>query len=269
MTATPGVVACSTLYAELGAFDADAVCRFVPQELHESPMDPGDPAAARDRVQAAVDGLSGDDRPHVAVAYARSEDDLVGVTAREVPLVVWRVGDCVDALLGADGPGDPKEPGTFYLTRGSIDRGVDPFKLYLAYRGEAEGLVDWFDSRVGDTAGIEVTWHRGGRMRRAIEAGAVGDIEAVRDAFRRQLSYYDRVALVDTDTLEPVHRAYARRFVGFLADVLGDGGDRPTIDLGEVPGDPSILESMLGWPGTDDVGLEVVGPGDRVGPLER
>lgn len=272
MTASVGVVACSTLYAELDTIDRSIEGRFVPQELHETPIDPGDRETAHERVQTAVDELSELVTDRIAVAYARSEGELADITARRVPLVVWRVADCIDGVRARSA----KDPRTFYLTRGWIDRGIDPYKLYLAYTGEVSSLVAWFDRETEAHDDVEVTWQTGERFRRAVEQGTKGTTAPVDAHFRHQLSFFNSVELIDTGTLHPFHRRYAERFAAFLEDLQITEGNPPPVDVRVRSGDLTLLETMLqgGTPSPESFGrlieaINLVEPGASIPAFDR
>ena len=80
------------------------------------------------RVQAAVDAVD----PYanyeaILLGYARCNDGLVGVTARDIPLVLPRAHDCITFFFGSRsayrGYFD-QHPGTYYLTSGWSERNI-------------------------------------------------------------------------------------------------------------------------------------------------
>lgn len=94
---------------------------FLPKGLHD--LKTPDMLA---KVQAAVDAVKpGDGYEAIILGYARCNDGLIGLEAREIPLVIPRAHDCITFLFGSrkayrdyfDG-----HPGTFYLSSGWCER---------------------------------------------------------------------------------------------------------------------------------------------------
>lgn len=118
-------IGCEVLYREachLAATVPDRVdVEFLPKGLHDLPT-----GQMVEAVQRAVDA-AGADRPYDAVllGYARCNDGLVGVRARDIPVVLPRAHDCITLFLGS------REeyrrtfeacPGTYYMTSGWSER---------------------------------------------------------------------------------------------------------------------------------------------------
>lgn len=233
-----GIVACATLYAELRELVPETSIRFVPQELHELPADPPDDSAIHAAVQRRVDQFDDGSRPYIAVAYSRSNAGIGSVSAERTPLAVWRVDDCV-SVYRFRRAGDAKEPGTYYLTRGWIDRGIDAYKLYLAHRGELDRLRGNFESAASRYPDLSADWAGSDRLRRISEGPSSTD--AVDAVFDDLLSFFDRVVLLDTGTLRPFHHDYAERFASFLDEFSTSETDVRT----EVePADMDLLEAL-------------------------
>lgn len=267
MTEPPGIIACAAVADHLRDIEFGADLRAISSAIHESPIDPGDDDAVTERVQAAVDALSRANRERIVIGYARSGDGLARVRARSVPLVVWRVDDCVAALRYREGglDGDGKAPRTYYLTPGHVDRGLDPYKLIRAYRGTLEGLVEWFDAEADE--GASVTWPTLDRLPNRLEEGADPPMIST---FRSALAYFERVVLLDDGRVSEHHRAYAARFAAFLDD-LRDADE--AVGRSVEPADAGLLEAMVGMDldrlATDDgiAGFVEVVPPDR--PIGR
>ena len=93
---------------------------FLPKGLHDL-----ETAQMVARVQQAVDEV-GSEYAAVLLGYARCNDGLVGVEARDVPLVLPRAHDCITFFFG--GRQAYQEyfdacPGTYYMTTGWYERG--------------------------------------------------------------------------------------------------------------------------------------------------
>lgn len=247
-----GVVACETLSVDVERIAPDADVRYVRQELHEFPVNVPLHDAIVEAVQSAVDELDAPDRDRIAVCYANGAGDLAGVQSEHAPLVVSRTADCVSTLLPreeyARDDGDPKTFGTFYVTRGTIDRGVDSYKLYSAYAGTLEALVEEFEVAARDTPGMTVSWHDGDRFRRTAERDSHPSSGSLDAFFYEVVQYYDRVALLDTGALTPFHHEYARRVAAFIERLQAAHGDEGAVSVEVIEGDTEILEALLETP---------------------
>jgi hypothetical protein len=94
---------------------------FLRKGLHD--LETGDMVS---RIQSAVDAVdprAGYDA--ILLGYARCNDGLVGVTARQTPLVVPRAHDCITFFFGSRAAYRryfDRHPGTYYLTTGWLER---------------------------------------------------------------------------------------------------------------------------------------------------
>lgn len=240
-----GVVACETLYADIAAIRPDATVRYVPQEFHEFPASGPQDSAIRERVQTHVDALEEAECDRIVVIYARSSDGLAGVRTNHTPLVVSEALDCVSLFLPDAAPrrsGDPKASGTYYLTRGWIDCGVDCYKLHEAYRGAGEALHAAFD---GIGAERRVTWHEGERFRQAVDRGRRMSTASIGRFFHEIVGYYDEVSLVDTGLLTPFDHEYAGMVRDFVESLRREHGDGGTVDRSVVDGTRGRLRAVL------------------------
>lgn len=255
MSERVGVVACSTLYAELAAVAPSAPVQYVPQEHHEFPSNPPDDQAIATAVQDAVDTLDATGLDGIAVAYSRTNHGLGAVEARTAPLFVMTADDCVDLLRATD---DPKADGVYYLTRGVIDRGIDARKLHRAYRGELEALIEAFEAAQADDDTLVVDWHHSDRIARLAET-APAPPASVDRFFEALLGSFTDVALVDTPTVTPFHRRYAERFAR-LVERYATNVD--AVEVHTVGGTHHRLSSLVTGEATD---CTVVPPGSAVG----
>jgi len=245
-----GVVACGALYRDveslLAPLDTEADVRYVPQELHEFPVNVAverDIAAA---VQSRIDALDRPETDRIVLTYARS-GGVAGVAAESTPLVVSTADDCIATFVHSVEPwamGEPKEFGTYYLSAGLIDRGVDSYKLYSGFVGEDDALLARFERAVADDPAMCVDWHDGDVFARALETRAL-DAEQAGRFFHQVLRYYERVKLIDTGHLRPFHREYAESFRAFVADLSAEHGDGHDVTLTTIDGDLSLLRTLL------------------------
>lgn len=215
----PGIVACEALYNLVERFAPDAPVRYVPAELHEFPVNvPLEEEIGR-RVQAAIDELDGPGVETVVVSYAMADATREGLTTEHAALRVAADADCVSTVLpDRDGAyGENKAPHTWYLTRGWIDCGVDGYKLYRAYRGDLEALLGTFETAAADHPDLRVGWPDGDRFARAVDRPTPVPDQRLDAFFGEIVGYYDRIVLVDTGDLLPIHHEYAERVREFVA----------------------------------------------------
>lgn len=249
-----GVVACRELEPVVESLAPTAPTVFVDPAHHESPLDPGDDAAAETAVQAAVDAVDDPSLAYVALAYPRSCDGLDAVTTSDAPLVAWRASDCIEALCDRPpGPhGEAKAPRTYYLTPGAIEHAPDPLKLFLAYTGEVDDLLD--DQR---DAGLAPTWHESDRLAAARTQSSPPDTGLVRRQFAAQFGRFERVVLLDTGHAAAPHRAYAHRLGDFLASL----GTTDGVAVEVADADVSTLAALLSGRALDDPRFERLAAG--------
>lgn len=267
-----GIVACETLYAELRRLAPDATVRYVPQEYHEFPVNVPRNAEIAEVVGRHVEALEAAGVDRIAILYDADEEALSGIRSERVPLFVSRAGDCVSMFLHGIEPieaGERKARGTYYLTRGWIDRGVDAHKLYRGFLGEGAKLVDRAAAARDD---IRVTWPETDAYAHAVERGRGMSAEAVGRFFHDVVGYYDRIALVDTGTCDDFHREYAESFRSFVEELSAEHGDGHDVELDVVEGDLSVLRSMLRATAVADVSsadhLDLYPPGTPISPRE-
>lgn len=108
---------------------------------------------------------------------------VLGVRSRTSPLVIPRVPDCIALLLGSEErylEAFNKEPGTYYLSKGWIEDGDDPLKVY-----------DRYLAKYGE--------------------------ETTRWVTKEMMKHYTRIALIDTGAFQKDdYVAYARRVADFI-----------------------------------------------------
>lgn len=259
-----GIVACEALYPLVERFASDAPVRYIAAELHEFPINVPLDDDITDRVQAAVDDLSGTGLDAIAVSYARAGDGLVGVSSSDTPLLVSRLADCTSTLL-PDRPtayGETKAPGTLYLTRGWIDCGIDSYKLYMAYNGEIEALRRRFEAARNDHPSLRVTWPDGERFARAVDRSRTPSPSSIDRFFHSVVRHYDTVALVDTDDLLDLHHEYAETVRDFIERLRREHGTEGDVELERIEGVTDRFRSLVTGEGAEFV--DRYDPGDPI-----
>lgn len=240
-----GVVACETLYKEIERLAPDAEVRYLPHDLHEFPLNVADDREIRTYMEAAITDLESVGVSSITVAFA-GRDGLAGVRTRSVPLVVSLADECVSTFRYEefdDETGEVKEPGVYYLTRGTIDRAVDAYKLYSAYRGRSEELHERFERAQTHHPDLRVDWQESRLYEHALERGRGMTASAVDRFFASMLGYYHTVELLDTGSLYDLHHWYAARVRDFLGELEDQEGTE--VELRVTDGDLGLLETLF------------------------
>jgi len=118
------LIACEVMYREFCSVIAEAPhtvdVEFMPKGLHDLGAEP-----MRARLQEAVDRLqAGYDA--VLMGYGLCNNGLVGLTARDAPVVLPRAHDCITLFLGSKDRYHEyfyANPGVYFQTSGWIERG--------------------------------------------------------------------------------------------------------------------------------------------------
>ncbi|MGA2640627.1 MAG: DUF1638 domain-containing protein [Spirochaetia bacterium] len=127
------------------------------------------------RVQAAIDVVD----PYagyeaVLLGYARCNDGLVGVTARDVPLVVPRGHDCITFFFGSRSAYRSyfdANPGTYYLSTGWSERNMEEGMDYSKPAYGMQGVM----GKLGLTESYEEMVEKYGRENADFLAATLGD----------------------------------------------------------------------------------------------
>ena len=121
------VIACATVIEEmLPLLTPDVGHMVLDFGLHT------DPAKLRAALQDAID-QSSRHAETIILGYGLCSQGVVGLRATDSTLVVPRVDDCISIFLGsgcAYREQSRAEPGTYYLTKGWIEAGDNPFGQY-------------------------------------------------------------------------------------------------------------------------------------------
>jgi hypothetical protein len=140
-TANVAVIACATVIEEMRPFLApDVETRVLDFGLHVNPRE------LKRTLQEAVDAMA----PKVdtiLLGYGLCSMAVVGLQAAGCTLVVPKVDDCIAIFLGSGAAyrqQASQEPGTYYLTKGWIEAGDNPFEEYdRLVEQYGEGKARW------------------------------------------------------------------------------------------------------------------------------
>ena len=170
------MIVCQTVEAEMRPLlPPDAEFRVLRQGLHRTPD------KLRESLQQEIATVDADE---ILLGYGLCGNGVVGLSSPRARLVVPRVDDCISLLLGSFEryrEEFQKEPGTYWLSSGWIDRAeADPYKEY----------------------------------QRCVEK--YGE-ETARWVAREMIKGYRRTALIDTGTCPVARlRQYATNFANFF-----------------------------------------------------
>lgn len=258
-----GIVACEALYAELPTDDPSVAVEFVPQWYHEYPIHAPESETIHDLVQEGIDRLEARGVDAILVLY-HDEEGMAGLQTAETPLHVFYGDDCIDIFLTANSRnrfGDRKATGTYYLTRGWIDVGLDAYKVYRAYAGTLDELAAQFRAAQTDNSGMRISWLDADRIAHAAERSEQMRSDPA-SLLRDVVSCYSQIRLIDTGTLLPFHHTYAEQFREFVSDVGSVNGSMD-VSLQVSSGDRSLLANLLTEP-TAVPDVETYPPGTPV-----
>ena len=122
------VVACGVL-----AIDIKRIGRELGFELSTTFLEGGlhsKPKLLKQKLQEAIDSVSAQDGcERIVIGYGLCGNGAVGLAARNVPLVIPRVHDCISLFLGSDKAYKrefAKYPGTYYISAGWYQEKVQP-----------------------------------------------------------------------------------------------------------------------------------------------
>ena len=173
------VIACGVLSLDIekirNELGFDISVEFLPGGLHETPH------KLRERLQEAIDAASKNDiADMIALGYGICGKGTVGLKARDIPLAIPKVHDCIALFLGSD-----KEyrkqfascPGTYYVSAGWVNEKVTPQELCKTCLVSPDERVDF--SHLVNTYGKE-------------------NAEHIKHFFTSWQRNYERAAFIDT-----------------------------------------------------------------------
>lgn len=127
------IIACQTVGEELQSLlPADIALTQLEFNLHRTPEN------LHIAIQKEIDATA-DHFDTILLGYGLCANAVIGLQSRRFQLVIPKVDDCIALFLGSQEEYIRQlkyAPGTYYLTKGWIECGDDPYTEYCAMRGK-------------------------------------------------------------------------------------------------------------------------------------
>jgi len=177
----PYVIACAVLALDIKSaaekLGLDIGVKFLEGGLHDRPD------LLRQKLQLAIDELSASGRcDRIVVGYGVCGRGTVGIQARDIPLSIPKVHDCIALFLGGDAAYRDefkKYPGTYYISAGWYEEKTEPLsqrKLSVYYGDEklnyGELVEKYGEKAAKETFQFLSTWQKNYQRAAFIETGA-------------------------------------------------------------------------------------------------
>lgn len=158
---------------------------FLPFGLHD------EPDKLRLELQSQIDSVPSGSFDYILVGYALCSRGTAGITAREIPLVLFRAHDCITVFMGSRRRYMEefiKEPGTYYYSPGWIERGKEVDQLTSARERIKRVKYKQYVEKYGEDNArylieMESSWIRNYSRAVFINMG-IGDIERYRESVK-------------------------------------------------------------------------------------
>ena len=202
------VIACGVLALDIrGVAEHNGISiktRFLKGGLHENP------SRLRIELQTAIDEVSQDtNSDRIAIGYGICGRGTVGLHARNIPLVIPRVHDCISLFLGGNAPFRrqfKRFPGTYYISAGWYEEKTEPLtqKRPPVYMGDKRVTFDdlvrqYGEDHARDTFDFLNSWRQNYQRAAFIDTG-IGNSHKYADYTRQMaLRYGWRYERLDGD----------------------------------------------------------------------
>jgi len=219
------VIGCGVLAVDLEAvakrLGVDVSMQFLPEGLHRTPNE------LRRRLQEAIDEASSARRGDIiAIGYGVCGLGTVGIHARNVPLAIPRVHDCIALFLGSDAAYREqfaKYPGTYYISAGWVEGKTEPQSMRES-------------AQQSDQDGAGVLGPTDLDFEKLLERHGRENAEAIRYFLNSWQRNYQRAAFIDTGA-----SAGRRKYADIARAMADEFGWR----YEELPGTGELLTKLL------------------------
>ena len=208
---------------------------FLEQHLHDTPD------IMRKKLQEVIDEVS-DKYEKIVLGYGLCSNGVVGLRSDKHEIIISRVDDCISLFLGSKEryiEEFKKDPATYYLCKGWIEYGGDPYRGYLVWTGQEDK--------------IPKEWFRGKER-----YGKKYDEPIAKFLFFEMLKNYNRVVLINNNDIDKIHRDYTKDMVTLMSEVL-----KKEIIFTEMKGSFILLEKLVKvkWNNNDFIRIK---PGQKI-----
>ena len=202
-------------YAEAAENNLD--CIFIEQHLHNTP----DKMTVK--LQEAIDSV---DKSYdkILLGYGLCSNGVVGLKSDSHEILIPKVDDCISLFLGSKKrylEEFKKDPATYYLCKGWIEYGGDPYRGYLVWTGQENKIPS-------------------GWIRQKEIYGRRYDNEMAKFLFIEMMKNYSQITLIDNGDIEEIHMEYTKNMVAFMSEMLDK-----EINLKILQGSSGFLEKLV------------------------
>ena len=210
-------------------------CVFMEQHLHNTPD------LMRVKLQEAIDN-AGKSYDKILLGYGLCSNGVVGLKSDNSEILIPKVDDCISLFLGSKKrylEEFKKDPATYYLCKGWIEYGGDPYRGYLVWTNQENKIpADW--------------------IRQKEIYGRRYDPEMAKFLFIEMMKNYNQITLIDNDDIEAIHMQYTKNMVAFMSGMLDK-----EINLKILKGSSEFLEKLVKCRFDEDNFLKF-GPGRKI-----
>lgn len=208
---------------------------FLEQQLHNTPD------IMRERLQKEIDKI--DERyGKILLGYGLCSNGVTGLMSEKHEIIIPKIDDCISLFLGSKEKyleEFKKDPATYYLCKGWIEYGGDPYRGYLIWTGREDKVPK------------EYLNNKEMYGRRYDEATA-------RLLVTELLKNYNRIVLINNNDIGEFHRKYAEDMVAFLSELLNK-----QIVFTEIKGSSDLIKKIFDGEWDKDDFIKI-GPGGKI-----
>jgi len=192
-------------------------CIFIEQYLHNTPD------LMTIKLQEAIDSVD-KNYDRILLGYGLCSNGVVGLKSDTHEILIPRVDDCISLFLGSKKrylEEFKKDPATYYLCKGWIEYGGDPYRGYLVWTNQENKIPE--------------SW-----IRQKEIYGRKYDSEMAKFLFIEMMKNYNQITLIDNDDIDKIHMRYAKNMVAFMSEMLDK-----EIKLNILKGSSAFLEKLV------------------------